>query len=145
MWLERLKFWEAAGQQLFVALSDGAVIACARLAWLTPAAGGGRNAPDGWYLNGLVVAGGYRRRGLGRALTRARCLWVWDRGETVHFVVNDQNRASMDLHREVGFREVTRDFELPGVSFTGGEGVLFSADASGQRQQVTQLRVRAAG
>ncbi len=144
-WLDRLQFWALAGQQLFVATLPGRVIGCARLSWLTPGADGGRNAPDGWYLNGVVVTPGFRRRGLGRALTLARCRWVWERGGRVHFVVNARNRASMDLHREVGFREVTRDFVLPGVTFTGGEGVLFSAEASDQGQQVAELRVRAAG
>ncbi len=145
VWLERLRYWLAHGQRVFVAQGAGRVVAYGRLSWLTPGAEGGRNAPDGWYLNGIVVAGGFRRRGLGRALTLARCRWVWDRGERVHFVVNAANRASMDLHREIGFREVTRDFVLPGVTFTGGEGVLFTADASRQGQHVTELRMGAAG
>lgn len=144
-WVDRLRYWTAHGQVLFVAAWAGRVVACARLSWLTPAADGGRNAPDGWYLNGIVVTGAFRRRGLGRALTLARCRWVWEGGGCVHFVVNSGNRASMDLHREIGFREVTRDFALPGVTFTGGEGVLFAADASRQGQHVAQLRMGTAG
>lgn len=140
----RLDFWRQTGQPIFVAEFQGRVIGGARLTWLTPTADGGHGAPDGWYLNGMGVDSEFRRRGLGRALTRARCDWAWARGEVVYFVVNSSNRASMDLHRELGFRELTRDFAMPGVTFTDGEGVLFAADESSLARQVTQLRVGAA-
>ena len=42
------------------------------------------------------------------------------------FVVNADNRASIDLHAPLGFREATRDFVQPGVTFSGrGQGILF--------------------
>lgn len=141
---QRLAYGLEDGQPLFVAALGDAIVGFARVSWLTPAQQGGWNAPDGWYLSGVVVDKAVRRHGLGRALTRARCEWVWERHQPVHFVVNSANRASMDLHRELGFREVTRDFQLPGVTFTDGEGVLFSCDASSLAQQVTELRVGAA-
>ena len=144
-WTPRLEFWLASGQQIFVAALKGEIIGYARLAWQTPVANGGRNAPDGYYLSGIIVDPRYRRRGIGRALTEARCEWTRGRGEPTYFVVNAANRASMDLHRELGFRELTRDFDFPGVSFSGREGgVLFGAVPSRDRQQVTQLRVSAA-
>jgi len=37
------------------------------------------------------------------------------------------NAASLLLHYRLGFREVTRDFTYPGVTFTGGVGVLCRA------------------
>ncbi len=40
---------------------------------------------------------------------------------------NARNRASIALHAAFGFEEVTRDFEVPGVTFEGGVGVLFRA------------------
>ena len=143
-WLDRLRFWLASDEHLFVADLGGAVVGYARLSWQSPVSNGGRNLPDGHYLSGMIVDPRYRRRGIGRALTQARIAWTRARGERAFFVVNATNRASMDLHREVGFRELTRDFDFPGITFTGGDGVLFEADASGAWQNVTQLRVGAA-
>jgi hypothetical protein len=38
------------------------------------------------------------------------------------------NRVSIALHRPFGFVEVDRAASFAGVSFTGGEGILFRAD-----------------
>lgn len=141
-WARRIRYWLASGQKVFVAVLGSRVVGYSRLAWLTPVADGGRRAPDGLYLSGIMVDPRYRRCGIGRSLTQIRLDWARGLGQSVFFVVNALNHASMDLHRELGFRELTRDFDLPGVTFTGGEGVLFMADASGEWQQVTQLRVR---
>jgi hypothetical protein len=35
--------------------------------------------------------------------------------------------ASVELHRRLGFEEVTRDFSFPGLTFEGGKGILFRA------------------
>jgi hypothetical protein len=35
--------------------------------------------------------------------------------------------ASIALHAQLGFREVTREFSFPGLSFDGSEGILFRA------------------
>jgi hypothetical protein len=51
------------------------------------------------------------------------------------FVVADEvwyftsaiNSASIAMHARLGFTEVTRDFEFPGVTFTSGQGILFRA------------------
>ena len=51
-------------------------------------------------------------------------------------MVNATNRASIDLHREFGLHEVTRDFDFPGICFTGGEGVLLAGDGSPLAEQV---------
>ena len=40
--------------------------------------------------------------------------------------------ASIDLHRQLGFVELTRDFTFPGASFEGGVGILFNTEL-GQR------------
>jgi len=144
VWLDRLRFHLTAGEQLFVADLNGVVVGYARLSWQSPVSNGGRNLPDGHYLSGMIVDPRYRRRGIGRALTRARIAWTRARDERAYFVVNATNSASMDLHREAGFRELTRDFDFPGITFTGGDGVLFGADASGDWQNVTELRVGAA-
>ncbi len=46
------------------------------------------------------------------------------------FFANTRNRASLALHARIGFREITRDFTIPTVSFAGGEGVLAQWDAA---------------
>lgn len=143
-WLDRLQFWSRSGDQLFVADLHGEIVGYARLSWQTPGAAGGRNVPDGQFLSGVIVDPRWRRRGIGRELTRARCAWAREHGQRAFFVVNAANHASMDLHRELGFAEVTRDFDFPGITFTGGEGVLFAASPSGERQEVTQIGMAAA-
>jgi ribosomal protein S18 acetylase RimI-like enzyme len=84
-------------------------------------------APAGYYLSGLLVAPGYRRQGIGEQLTRARMAWTASRATEIWFFANATNRASLLLHQGLGFREVTRDFVYPGVTFTGGVGVLCRA------------------
>lgn len=127
-----------AGQIVLVACHEGRVVGYAQAGRLTPASDGGHGAPDGWYLSGIVVAPELRRRGIGRALTVARCEWVWHRADRVYYVASDANLASLALHGSLGFREVTRDFTLPGVTFTTGTGVLFSAEAP--RRRVLRFR-----
>lgn len=85
--------------------------------------------PTGWYLGGIVVAPQYRRLGVGKALTQARLNWLRSQPcDSVFYCVNAQNLASMDLHRAFGFVEISRDFAFPGMSFSGGQGILFKAD-----------------
>jgi len=82
-------------------------------------------APAGWYLFGIVVRDGWRRRGIGIELTRQRLAWIRDRAEAAYYFANAGNVASIDLHGKLGFAEVTRDFTFPGASFEGGAGILF--------------------
>lgn len=112
------------GNALFVADLDGEIVGFGWVSWLTPVAHGGRNAPDGWYLSGMVIAPGVRRRGVGRRLTQARIRWALERGGGVHYVVAGSNRASRDLHAALGFVEVSDDFCVPGVVFSRGDGLL---------------------
>lgn len=108
----------------FVAVVAGEVVGYATVGWLSPVANGGRNAPDGWYLTGLTVADRLRRRGVGRALTVARLDWLTGLATEVWYFAAAANLASLDLHRGLGFEDVTTDFEIAGVGFTGGLGVL---------------------
>lgn len=111
-------------QRLFVAEYDGAVVGYAWASWLTPVADGGRRAPDGWYLSGIVVAPALRRRGIGRRLTQARIAWALERADHIYYVVSASNRASRTLHAELGFREIATDFIVPGVVFSNADGIL---------------------
>lgn len=104
------------------ASAPGRVCAYASATYLSPSAGG---APHGWYLTGVVVAPPARRHGLADLLTRARLALLAERTDTAWYFVNARNTASIALHESFGFVEHTREFEIPGVSFEGGVGVLF--------------------
>jgi ribosomal protein S18 acetylase RimI-like enzyme len=109
--------------------SPGAVVAFGR-AWLfrPPPDAPANAAPAGWYLAGVIVAGAFRRRSVGAALTAARLAWIAERAREAYYFANAQNRVSIDLHARFGFRELTRDFWLPDARFEGGVGILFRAD-----------------
>lgn len=119
-------------QRLLVAELEGRVAGYARLAEFRPGSDAPSNtAPAGWYLTGVVVAGACRRRGVATALTRARLGIVAGHAAVAYYFANAQNLASIDLHARLGFRELTRDFVFPRVSFEGGEGILFRARLDG--------------
>ena len=84
-------------------------------------------APDGYYLVGLIVASDWRRHGIGERLTEARMDWVARRAHVVWAFANAANGPTLDLHRRLGFVEVTHSFTYPGVTFDGGVGVLLCA------------------
>ncbi|MHB1509510.1 MAG: GNAT family N-acetyltransferase [Acidimicrobiales bacterium] len=125
-WEERLRDDVAdRDRALFVAKVNEEVIGYSRMHRFVPAEGSpADSAPAGWYLGGLVVATEWRRRGAGEALTRARLDWVAERATEVWYYANAGNRASLALHAALGFKEVTREFTIVGVSFGGGGGVL---------------------
>lgn len=109
---------------LVVAEVDGTVAGHATARWLSFDAELARNVTDGWYLTGLLVSPEHRRRGLGRRLVDARLEWLGSRAERVWYFANGRNAASIVLHEQFGFRELTRDFIVPGVDFGKGGGVL---------------------
>jgi ribosomal protein S18 acetylase RimI-like enzyme len=112
---------------LWVAALGDELVGYARAGWFTPGVGAPANsAPEGWYLQGVIVDPRWRRRGIGTALTRARLEWIAQRGDTAWFFATALNRASIELHERLGFEERTRDFHAPGTSFTGGIGILFA-------------------
>ena len=116
-----------ANAALFVALSGGDIIGYGKVEWLDYS-----QEPDsehvvpGWYLAGLVIDPAWRRRGVGARLTRVRMDWLreHDPSANLGFFTNARNEASLALHRDLGFVEVTRDFVVPRVTFDGGIGVL---------------------
>jgi GNAT superfamily N-acetyltransferase len=88
-------------------------------------------SPEGWHLTGVVVDPRFRRRGVGARLTAQRLQWIAERSRFAYYFANARNRVSISLHESFGFVEVDRGTECGGVSFTGGEGILFRADLSG--------------
>ncbi|WP_312720420.1 GNAT family N-acetyltransferase [Mobilicoccus sp.] len=87
--------WARPDQLVLVAECDGEVAAYASATHLTPTSEGGRGAPDGWYLTGVLVAPHHRRRGLGRRLTLARIALLRDRADRVWYVASSHNEASL--------------------------------------------------
>ena len=122
-WFDRLLERVAGGtSHLLVAVLEGRVLAYGAVDRLDRF-----GLPTGWYLGGVMVSPGVRRRGIGRRLTRERLLWVADRSSEVWYFVNATNRASMDLHAPLGFALVDDDLRVPGLTFVGGRGHLFRA------------------
>jgi ribosomal protein S18 acetylase RimI-like enzyme len=119
---------ESPDRMLHVAEDRGRIVGYARATnWNRPADAPPNAAPSGWYLIGLVVDPGYRRRGIGRRLTDARLEAIAARADEVWYFVNARNKSSLDLHTDLGFIEVTRDFWFPDLTFDGGEGILARA------------------
>jgi ribosomal protein S18 acetylase RimI-like enzyme len=134
LWEERFaRFHGSPGDRaLLVAALEGQPIGYGKTGHFTPEAGSPANvAPAGWYLSGLIVAPEFRRRGVGLALTRARLAWVAERHPRAYYFANARNQVTIDLHRQLGFVEITRDFVFPHVEFEGGIGILFACDLRG--------------
>jgi GNAT superfamily N-acetyltransferase len=113
-----------ADRLLLVAVSAGRPVGYASAGRQSYLRAGGRNVPDGWFLTGVVVDQLHRRGGIGRRLTQRRLQWLDGRTSKVWYFASALNRPSLELHRKLGFHEVTRDFTIPGVTFSGGVGVL---------------------
>lgn len=88
----------------------------------------GDPAPEGWYLTGVVVDPAFRRLGAGFALTAERLRWIAEHADVAYYFANARNRVSLALHERFGFVEIARAPIIAGVTFTGGEGILFRVD-----------------
>jgi ribosomal protein S18 acetylase RimI-like enzyme len=120
------------GDVVLVAEVDGFVVGFAKAQYREEESEG---LPEGWYLTGIVVDPRFRRRGFGAKLTAARMRWIGDRGTAAYYFANAMNRVSIALHEEFGFVEVVRDSSFGGVSFVGGEGILFKAAVGGSERR----------
>jgi len=118
---------EGGGRNLLlVAVTAGAVVGFGRVRFFSSQMlTEGRNAPEGWYLMGVIVSREFRRLGVASELTERRLQWIAERADEAYYFANAMNQPTIDLHEKMGFRELTRDFSFPGVQFTGGAGILF--------------------
>lgn len=85
-------------------------------------------APAGYYLTGTTVDPTWRRRGIGTLLTRRLLHWAWERQAPAWCFISSKNRASLALHRNLGFEQVRCGPSFQGIEFTDGEGWLLRAD-----------------
>jgi ribosomal protein S18 acetylase RimI-like enzyme len=116
-------------RHLSVAEMGNTIIGYGRAELFVPAADAPPGtAPRGYYLVGMYVHPGHRRHGAGTALTRSRLAWIAEHDREAWYFANARNAATVELHRRLGFREATRSFSFPGVTFDGGEGILFRAE-----------------
>lgn len=95
---------------LFVAVVGASVVGYARAVRLFGTSSEEGATPPGWYLLGIVVEPGFRRRGTGSRLTTARLTWLRQRVAEAYFFTAPTNVASIRLHIEAGFDR------LPGVT-----------------------------
>jgi ribosomal protein S18 acetylase RimI-like enzyme len=113
-------------RKFVVAVSSAEIVGYARAHLFDPEPDAPSDtAPSGYYLIGLFVRLDGRRTGLGAALTDVRLRWISERADEAWFFANARNTASIELHRRFGFEEFTRAFSFPGLTFPGGEGILF--------------------
>lgn len=112
---------------VLVAVAGGEVIGVAKTHFHPDPEG---RSPAGHYLGGVVVAPGFRRRGVGSALTLARLEWIWSRASIAHYFANEHNTASIRMHDALGFRLVARLSEIRGVTADDGRSELILFEAS---------------
>ena len=117
--LERFPGGAGKGRSLLLAAEmDGAAVGFGKCRYFERADDAPPDTgPEGWYLAGVVVGERYRRRGIGRRLTAARLQWIAARADVAYYFANARNAASIALHREFGFEEISRRFRLPGATF----------------------------
>lgn len=115
--------------QLLVAACQGRIVGYRKTSHFSlPDDSAANVAPPGWYLSGVVVRSAYRRLGIGSRLTIARLSWIAGRTDRAFYFANARNTVSIEMHRAVGFVEVTRDFYHPDALFEGGVGILFTRE-----------------
>jgi ribosomal protein S18 acetylase RimI-like enzyme len=96
-----------------VAQVDGVLVGYAMVGHRSMTVLGARNMPDGIYLAGVYTSPAYRRCGIGHRLTHYRIQWAQSQSDRLYYYTHIDNHASIALHQGRGFREVSRDFEVP--------------------------------
>jgi ribosomal protein S18 acetylase RimI-like enzyme len=113
---------------LFIAEAGTTLLGEGRVRHFQPPPGApASTAPAGYYLMGVGVLPAARRQGIARQLTLARMAWIASRSDTAWFFTEATNHASLALHASLGFREITRDFTYPGITFPAGTAILSAA------------------
>ena len=85
-------------------------------------------APSGWYLMGVVVKPEFRRHGIGRRITEERLIRIFKNSTEAYFIVDSNNQASIQLHKELGFKKISEGEGFLKVKFDNGKGYLFKKE-----------------
>lgn len=115
---------------LFVAIMDKKVIGYARTTLFDSKKMNVRYpSPDGWYFMGMIIDRDHRRMGIGTHLSEHRIEWLRNKGaREVYSFVNEENKASLDLHEHLEFEIVEEGPGFLNVDFDQGRGILFRKD-----------------
>ena len=113
-----------------LALKNDELVAWAIARHIEPKVLDDDHAPPGWYLMGVEVSAGHRRRGLGAQLTRMRLEWLAERTHVVRYFALPDNLASISLHKTLGFVHVRDGLTIRPLCFDGGPYALFELNLS---------------
>jgi aminoglycoside 6'-N-acetyltransferase I len=108
----------------FVVEAD-TIIGWAMARKLSPTIESAQSLPEGWYLTGLVVHPTQRRNGIGTALTEARLNWLAGQTNVIRYFTERDNKASIALHRGLGFSVSRECLCKDTLTFGQGSCVLF--------------------
>jgi RimJ/RimL family protein N-acetyltransferase len=83
-------------------------------------------SPEGWYGMGILVNSKFRRQNIARyiSLSRIEILKNMEVKE-LYSIVDSNNLSSMKMHREFGYKEISRADGFLHLKFIEGAGVLF--------------------
>ena len=125
---------------LVLAQIDEHIAGFARAGYFSPPVNSPANiAPKGWYLLGIIVSPEFRFCGVATQLTAFRLDFIAKYATKAYYFSNAKNLVSITLHKKFGFVEITRDFTFPGVTFTGGIGILFRASLISENSFTTKV------
>jgi ribosomal protein S18 acetylase RimI-like enzyme len=105
-------------RHFLVATIDDAVVGYGHTLFKSDTSQDETNAsPSGYFLSGLLVAPGHRRKGLGKLLTIARIDALRQVANEIYYLAEPDNLATIDLHSRLGFKEIG-SVERDGKEFT---------------------------
>lgn len=87
------------------------------------------SSPSGYFLSGLMVSPGHRRKGIGRLLTIARIDKLRQVTDMIYYRAEPDNKPTIDLHFRLGFTN------LGSVFRDGKEFALFSLQLHSTKHQ----------
>ncbi len=112
---------------IFVAIIDNIVVGHGKLFYYSKEKHDVEfKSPEGWYLNGVIVAPEFRRKGVAKALLSFRESFILEKkGNEVFSIVSVENIPSISYHTSLGFKEQERAPGYLSVKLKCGEGILF--------------------
>lgn len=89
------------------------------------------DSPEGWYGMGILVSPRHRRKSIARFLFQERIKILESlNASALYSIVDVNNKTSIKMHEEFGFREVSRARGFLHLEFPNSSGILFKLDIS---------------